>query len=66
MDVFLRGDREQVSCVAYLNDGSSANIAGEKQPLPADYRARVLDQLGRRLGKVQKESKRVDAEVGGW
>jgi len=34
-------------------------------PLPADYRARVLEQLGRCLGKVQKESKRVAAQAGG-
>jgi hypothetical protein len=52
MGAFIRGDREQVTCVAYLNDGSSANIAREQQPLPADYRVRLLEQLGRRLGKV--------------
>jgi hypothetical protein len=30
-------------------------------PLPADYRAPVLEQLGRCLGKVRKESRRVAA-----
>jgi len=34
-------------------------------PLPADYRARGLEQLGRCLGKVQKESKRVAAQAAG-
>jgi hypothetical protein len=32
-------------------------------PLPADYRARVLEQMGRCLGKVQKESKRGEAQA---
>jgi hypothetical protein len=34
-------------------------------PLSANYRARVLEQLGQCLGKVQKESKRVAAQAAG-
>jgi hypothetical protein len=32
---------------------------------PADYRARVLEQLGRCLGKVEKESRGVAAQAAG-